>query len=614
MATVSLWSFLIILVLLLIPYILGLNRLLTLCDAPTPSSLSGVSPNFRPSSLTSSSTAPLSSWRALLRAQHGRILRVLPSSSALVPPLEGDPPLPQFTYAFGLLMHVPPHLGDVLELSSHPHSLLDLLLTIEPRTLSSLTRWHPLIHAFAAVGGEETTAESFPTHRIARYFDEVEGVGEFDTVVVHDAVMAVPDRLSFLRRLKRLLRPGGRLILTAPLDRSPSSSTNFSSSDRTALSPDDPLALSDLSAFLPSLRVDYQAEEGLYKRVKDELPWLEWPQKPLPRIFLVATHDDATAGKRRLAEPFHPDFYLTWSTNPLMPWRLAVIDSIFRHHPDARVHVYSDELAKDPSPFNVFTKAGYSVEAVPCDYEEIFSGTPILPWIRNPVNRQKANFVSDALRLALVWKKGGVYLDFDAIVLKPVDQLRNVLARELRNAMVNGAILPFDRAHPFLRLLMILFPKRVRLEAYTSGGPSLQTHGMHLYSAMLPDLTIDIESPPPRIEGGVVEEEVVGSFHVYQPPAFFANSWMEADHYRYWLPEQFPAALYDKMKEEQYIFHIWKQMLGGTLDSQTDYVHLNSFMGRLFLDNCKVLCEVHKESNTNPNLVTIPPPPKPKQG
>ena len=612
MATVSLWTFLVVLVILLVPYLVGLNNLLTLCNPSLPIS-SSLLQSFRASPTTT--TLP-PTWPLLLRDRHARIVRDLPSSSPLTAPSDTEIPLSQFTYAFGLLMHVPFRLGDVLEMSDSPHSLLDELLTIDQRTLKSLTRWHPLIHAFSAQAGLPDRApeqgraspaealDGVPIQLIGRYCDDLDAVAAYDTVIIHDAVLNSPYRLAFLTKIKQALRPGGRLILTAPISRS-----GASTRDEPATSPDEPLSLADLEAFLPLVHVDYETDEGFYQRIRDELPHLQWPKEPTPRVFVIATHDAVWANRTRMQEAFHPDFYLTWSTNPLKPWRLAVIDSIFFHHPTARVHVYSDELARDPSPFEVFTAAGFSIEAVPCDYERIFEGTPILPWIRIPAHREKANFISDALRLALVWRGGGVYLDFDAIVLRPVDGLRNVLARELKHGMVNGAILPFDRGHPLLRLLMTLFPRRVHLDGYTSGGPALQSHGMNLYRALLPSKSTHEDVPPPG--RGMVEEEE-GMLHVYQPPAFFANAWMDADNSLYWLPEHFPAALYEQTKAEQYIFHIWKQMLGATLDSTSNYVHLRSFMGRLFLDNCRVLCQLHRDSYTDPGKVITPPPKKPK--
>ena len=606
----SRWLCLFILVLLLVPYLIGLSRVVDLCIPPSPSPF-GVSPHFRSSTpVPSPPPPPHTTWRLHLLTSHARTLHEIADSSPTSPTTDGDAPLTLYPYAFGLLMHVPLHLGDVLELSEHRHSLLDELLTIEQRSVTSVTRWHPLVHALAAAGQGSTAALSgVPTRRVAHFTDELTAVAEYDTIVVHDAVLTCQRRLSCLHQLKQALRPGGRLIFTAPVDRREltSNATNSTAEERAAQSPDEPLSMADVDTFLASMQVDYLSDERFYKRVKDELPMLDWPSKPSPRVFIIAT--SASEARPTDLAPFQPDFYLTWSTNPLKPWRLAVIDSIFFHHPDARVHVYSDELAKDPTPLHIFVKAGYSIEAVAVDYDEIFAGTPILPWILNPDNRAKLNFVSDALRLALVWKRGGCYVDFDAILLKPVHLLRNVMAHELwNNGMVNGAILPFSAGHPFLRLLMLRFPHRVRLDHYTSAGPSLQTHGVHLYRAMQPHLVHEADAPALNGSSGVVE--LPGTLHIYQPTAFFANAWMDAPDPQYWLPHLFPAELYAKTKREQFIFHIWKQMLGGTLESEKDYVHLDAFMGRLFLDHCRVLCEVHRQRNMDPSKVIVPPPPR----
>ena len=589
-------SFALMVGLFVVAHYAGLARFMSSCTTAPTMRLSTALPHFRASAsnLERSSSFPPLAWRQRLLEQHAATIRSMPAASPDVALGPGDVSLAQYAYAFGLLMHVPTDLGDVLELTAFPQSLLDVLLPLEPRTVRSVTRWHPLVHAFAAVGqGNISQLDHVPGSLVARPLDELTATAAFDTIVVHDAVLSSPHRLLALFRLQAALRPGGRVILTAPVRRDLSAAD----ADGMAASPDEALSMADVHAWLKDFRVDYMTDEQFYVRVQPELPSMDWPRSPSPRVFLIAT----LGGEEPVVPSFQPDFYLTWSTNPLMPWRLAVIDSIFRHHPDARVHVYSDELAADPSPFAPFRQAGFFVEARPCNYEEVFADTPILPWMRVPANLAKLNFISDALRLALVWKSGGVYLDFDAIVLRPVSPLRNVLARELNNGMVNGAILPFDRGHPFLRLLMILFPRRVRLDSYTSGGPALQTHGMNLYRAMLPHLSNQTEAPP-----SVAPPRPWGFLDVYQPPAFFANAWMDAPNPQYWLPERFPAALYERTMREQYIFHIWKQMLGNTLDAPVAYVHLDSFMGRLFVDNCNVLCDLHQRANKDAKNIPVP--------
>ena len=58
---------------------------------------------------------------------------------------------------------------------------------------------------------------------------------------------------------------------------------------------------------------------------------------------------------------------------------------------------------------------------------------------------------SDVLRLAIVYKHGGVYLDIDSLVLRSLHDLRNVVTFHTfeMDSIANGA-LAFDKSHPFL--------------------------------------------------------------------------------------------------------------------------------------------------------------------
>lgn len=63
--------------------------------------------------------------------------------------------------------------------------------------------------------------------------------------------------------------------------------------------------------------------------------------------------------------------------------------------------------------------------------------------------------LSDAVRVAVMQKQGGIYLDLDCIVLRPIDCLRNTAGylKSLPSWVENG-VLTFDKSHPFLKFLM----------------------------------------------------------------------------------------------------------------------------------------------------------------
>ena len=63
--------------------------------------------------------------------------------------------------------------------------------------------------------------------------------------------------------------------------------------------------------------------------------------------------------------------------------------------------------------------------------------------------------LSDAIRVAILYKNGGIYLDLDCIVLRPINCLRNTAGylKTLPSWIENG-VMSFDQSHPFLNFLM----------------------------------------------------------------------------------------------------------------------------------------------------------------
>jgi mannosyltransferase OCH1-like enzyme len=45
---------------------------------------------------------------------------------------------------------------------------------------------------------------------------------------------------------------------------------------------------------------------------------------------------------------------------------------------------------------------------------------------------------------------GGIYLDFDSLVLRNLESLQNALGL-VAPSYVNGAVMAFDKGHPFLK-------------------------------------------------------------------------------------------------------------------------------------------------------------------
>ncbi|XP_025026115.1 alpha-1,4-N-acetylglucosaminyltransferase isoform X2 [Python bivittatus] len=106
----------------------------------------------------------------------------------------------------------------------------------------------------------------------------------------------------------------------------------------------------------------------------------------------------------------------------------------------------------------------------------LFQDTPLLPWFLQ-VNTTKEKYwpyiISDAIRLAVVWKYGGIYMDTDVISIKPIP-VANFLAAQSSQFSSNG-VFGFQHHHWFLWDCMKDFVQNYNGDIWGNQGPDLVT-------------------------------------------------------------------------------------------------------------------------------------------
>lgn len=106
---------------------------------------------------------------------------------------------------------------------------------------------------------------------------------------------------------------------------------------------------------------------------------------------------------------------------------------------------------------------------------------------------QKQN-IANALRLCIVYKYGGMYMDTDFIVLRSPDDIANGMAREDKD-LYNNAAFKFSRPRaPFLRACMEDFVDKYNGDIWGNQGPQLFTR-VH-YACEQKRATGELESCP----------------------------------------------------------------------------------------------------------------------
>ena len=154
-------------------------------------------------------------------------------------------------------------------------------------------------------------------------------------------------------------------------------------------------------------------------------------------------------------------------------WRS--VESVFRQHPTARLIVHSNTLSQ--SIFNVLTEAGYNVEVGRYDLKGLLTGSPAESFIPRLAKARKGQYwvynEANLLRLLLLYLDGGMYMDTDIILVRPLDALvSNAIGyQDSSNRALNNAILWFDKGHPFLALCLQEFVKHYNGDIWSYNGP-----------------------------------------------------------------------------------------------------------------------------------------------
>ncbi|KAJ0854208.1 putative glycosyltransferase, DXD sugar-binding, alpha 1,4-glycosyltransferase [Helianthus annuus] len=148
--------------------------------------------------------------------------------------------------------------------------------------------------------------------------------------------------------------------------------------------------------------------------------------------------------------------FMVWNSPP---WMFTVrhqrgLESLLFHHPDACVVVFSETL--ELNFFDSFVKDGFKVAVAMPNLDELLKDTPTHEFASVWFEWRKTKFYpthySELIRLAALYKYGGIYLDSDVIVIKPLYSLSNMVGLEDESSAsdLNGAVMVFRKHSPFI--------------------------------------------------------------------------------------------------------------------------------------------------------------------
>ncbi|KAA0052429.1 hypothetical protein E6C27_scaffold120G00250 [Cucumis melo var. makuwa] len=195
--------------------------------------------------------------------------------------------------------------------------------------------------------------------------------------------------------------------------------------------------------------------------------------------------------------------FMVWNSPP---WMFGVrhqrgLESVFLHHQDACVVIFSETIELDFFRDN-FVKNGYKVAVAMPNLDELLKDTPTHKfasiWFEWKKTKFYSTHYSELVRLAALYKYGGIYLDSDIVVLKPLSSLHNSVGMEdqLAGSSLNGAVMAFRRHSPFIMECMKEYYSTYDDRSFRWNGAELLTRVAKRFSSEVPAEQFELTVQP----------------------------------------------------------------------------------------------------------------------
>ncbi|KAM6550282.1 hypothetical protein CsatB_000090 [Cannabis sativa] len=288
-----------------------------------------------------------------------------------------------------------------------------------------------------------------------------------------------------------------------------------------------------------------------------------------------------------------PRFFMTWisSLKSFGERESFAIESLFKFHPNSCLVIVSKTMDSNEGLNRVlkpFLKMGLSVLAVSPDYDYVFKNTPAENWFSllkmgkvNPGEIPLGQNLSNLLRLALLYKYGGVYIDTDMIFVKSFSKLKNVIGAQTIDletgqwSRLNNAVLVFDKGHP----LVLEFIKEFAL---TFDGSKWGHNGPYLVSRVVSRVLYSSSV----FKNG--EDKKRFNFSILGPPAFYPVDWSRIeslfsspnDEFQYkWV-----LGKLKHIRTKSFVVHLWNRQ------SKKLKIEKGSIIDYIMKDSCVFSC------------------------
>ncbi|CAG0915857.1 unnamed protein product [Notodromas monacha] len=178
-------------------------------------------------------------------------------------------------------------------------------------------------------------------------------------------------------------------------------------------------------------------------------------------------------------------YFLETSGLPMLsPKQLCAVESAALHHPNRSVVVaVKNKFLQLPSVVKSWSEKYPNIMFTTIDIVQWLNGTILQPWLSKNLlenSTYKTVHMSDILRYVTMFKYGGLYLDTDVVVMKPMDELVNAVGLE-GTGVINNAVLAFEKHHLFMEACLKELSEKYDPYNWGSNGPGMLTRIIRPY-------------------------------------------------------------------------------------------------------------------------------------
>lgn len=309
---------------------------------------------------------------------------------------------------------------------------------------------------------------------------------------------------------------------------------------------------------------------------------ISWFKKKLPYFEILKSTNISRKFNGRVNEFITRDycsvqFFMTWisPTKSFGKREFFTLETLFKAHPKGCLIILSKTLdsTSGTMTFRPLLDLGYRILVVTPDLCFLFKNTPAESWFidlkegkKDPGIVPLAQNLSNLIRLAVLYKYGGIYLDTDFIILKDFSRLRNSIGAQSMNrngnwTRLNNALLIFDTSHPLVYKFMEEFAMSFDGNRWGQNGPYLISR--------------------------VVEKVKDYNFSVLPPRAFYPVDWIRikgffnAKNDSRWVEAKVLGLI-----EKTYGIHLWNKK------SKSMKIEQGSIIDRIISTHCLVCNDI----------------------